>query len=476
MDSLLKLILLPLLAAGLSLLKLNPALSRGGVSLIFWSQFAYLIYLLEPVLLGKIKVLTLVPGIAADKIGALFALLTTLVVATAMTHACFFFQNESQAEPGSEEHVRIFYFSASLLLMAMTFVCFCDNLGYLWIAIEGTTLASAALVFHSRTKHSLEATWKYLIICSVGIAFALFGTILIFASSQQAVDAVGTLEISGLMAMAPKLNYSLLRLGFVFCLLGYGTKAGIFPLHSWLPDAHSEAPAPGSAMLSGGLLNCALLAIFRLSQIVLSAGHENLALKLPLVMGVLSVLAASLFLVRQSGIKRLWAYSSIENVGIILCAIGLNAPALFFLLALNHSLAKTAIFLLSGNIIQVCGSKQIHDIKGVLANSPVWAMMLAVSAFAVTGAPPFGAFVSEWGLLALCADKGYWWVVASLLMALALSFVVVSYHVSRCIWGTPAPTYKTLKQLPGAFFPALLIISTLLAGTTALTQKLVLLP
>jgi hydrogenase-4 component F len=415
-------------------------------------------------------------GFAVDRIGALFALLTTFVAASSISHAKIFFKNEeAHAEDGFDDKVSLFYFCANLFLLAMTSVCLSDNLGYLWISIEGTTLASAPLVYFAQTKHALEATWKYLIICSVGIAFALFGTILIFAASQQGL-AQNTLSISKLIETARGLDYPLLRLGFVFCLLGYGTKAGIFPLHSWLPDAHSEAPAPASAMLSGSLLNCALLAIWRLVSIVLASGHPALALTLPLAMGVTTVLAASFFLVRQSGLKRLWAYSSIENVGLMLSAIGLGSASLFFLLALNHSLAKVSIFLLSGNIIQSTGKYQIHDIKGILNASPVWAFLLTCSAFAVTGAPPFGAFIAEWALLAQSADTRLWWVVAILVFALALTFIVVCFHVGRCIWGNPSASTKVSNQFAGSIIPALLLFSTLAAGSTGITSYLVKLP
>ena len=216
----------------------------------------------------------------------------------------------------------------------MTFVFMCDNLGYLWIGIETTTLSSAPLIYFDRTKNALEASWKYLIICSIGIAFALLGTIFIFASSQHGAAQLhaGTLSISDLIAHATSLNFPLLRLGFIFCLIGYGTKAGVFPLHSWLPDAYSEAPAPASAMLSAILCNCALFGIWRVVQIAQATNTHAPTFRAG---GNIrndhrgrSQFDAN---VRQHSLKRLWAYSTIENIGIMLVAIGLGSGGLFSL-------------------------------------------------------------------------------------------------------------------------------------------------
>ncbi len=266
------------------------------------------------------------------RLDAAFVMLTAGVAACALTHGYFFYERElAVAEPPpTSAHIRLNYACAMLFVLAMCSVYLCKNLGYLWVCIESTTLLSAPLVYFGRTKHALEATWKYLIICSVGISFALLGTLFIFASSQHgAVVGGGTLEIARLVDVARDLDPKLLRFGFIFCLLGYGTKAGMFPLHSWLPDAHSEAPAPSSALLSGALLNCGLYALWRIGEIVnSSAAHFETGICL--WAGTITVMAASLFLIRQFALKRLLAYSSIENVGMMLVAIGLNSGPLFF--------------------------------------------------------------------------------------------------------------------------------------------------
>lgn len=483
MNQLILLSTLPLLASALAVIIRNVKVTRKLVPILCWLQMPVIIYIFFPILFpaaGPVAgvspaTISLCPEFTGDRLSALFLLLTTFVCSCALWHADSFFDREIQLSvPGYEaNHERIFYACSALFLLAMSFIFLCDNLGILWVCTEATTLASAALVYYSRTKHSLEATWKYLIICSVGIAFALLGTILIFASSQYGSVPHGSLNWRELTTSATLLQYPLLRLGYIFCLVGYGTKAGVFPLHSWLPDAHSEAPAPASAMLSGSLLNCALFAIWRISQLVSTSGHELLAMSIPLVLGAITTLAASLFLVHQRGIKRLWAYSSIENVGIMLVAIALGSGSLFFLQALNHSLAKVALFLLSGNMIQATGSKQLAQIKGILSASPAWGVLFCLAAFAVTGAPPFGAFTSEILILIRSADYGHGLVVGVLIVGLALSFIAVCIHVASILFGTPKNTTKSFRPVASSLVPALLVVCAIVCGITSLPALIV---
>ena len=440
------------------------------IAVLLWFQVLVVGFVLSPVLARRVDSLVIAQDFAVDRLAAFFVLLTQVVVASAMTHANVFFAQEGAHQTERRRNVRVFYTCTILFLLAMTAVFFCQNLGFLWISVEATTLASARLVYFHRSKHALEAAWKYLIICSVGIAFALFGTMFIFASSQYGAIQGGSLNMVELSRNATALQYPLLRLGFLFCLLGYGTKAGIFPLHSWLPDAHSEAPAPASAMLSGGLLNCALFAIWRIAELVLASGHLSLVRNAALSAGVITVVAASLFLIRQHGIKRLFAYSSIENVGLMLTAIGLGSGPLFFLLALNHSAAKVALFLVSGNIIQCTGTKELTEIRGLLATSPYWSAILMLGTFAVTGAPPFGAFVAEWQLLASGASQHLWQLVAPLVAALALSFLAVCMHVGKMLSGNPKSGNLPFSPFRSTVVPACLILITILTGLTAIPK------
>ncbi len=464
----------PLITAIFSLLVRRSALSRCIVAALCWVQMMVVLWLCWPILIGVQKYISSTDDFSIDRLGASFLVLTTLIGACALSHAKSFFEMEETISPTYKPyHEQIFYACSSVFLLAMSVVFVCDNLGILWVCIEATTLSTAALVYFSRTKHSLEATWKYLIICSVGIAFALLGTILIFSSSQHGGLPIGSLNFKELMAHATSLQYPLLRLGYIFCIVGFGTKAGVFPLHSWLPDAHSEAPAPASAMLSGALLNCALFPIWRLTQLVVEAHHEQLACTIPLVLGSITALAASLILIHQHGIKRLWAYSSIENVGIMLIAIGLGSGLLFFLQAFNHSVCKAALFLLSGNIIQATGKKSLADIKGVLNLSPVWGIALGLAAVGVTGAPPFGSFVSELLILIESANRGYWWVVVGLTVALLISFVAVSIHLTGILFGTARKEAIGFKPIATSCIPFLLIACAIAAGITSIPLCLV---
>lgn len=430
-----------------------------------WLQFTNLLKVTLPILSGHTDKLVLSPDFIITKLDAAFMLLTATVAVSAMSHGYFFYQREMLKEqPPTSVQIRINYVCALFFVTAMFIVFSCKNLGFLWVCVESTTLLSAPLVYFNRTKSALEATWKYLIICSVGMSFALLGTLFIFAAGQHGAVFGGTLRTYELIDIAQNLDYKLLRFGFIFCLLGYGTKAGMFPLHSWLPDAHAEAPAPSSALLSGSLLNCALFAIWRISEIVNAAPQSRISSEITLWVGTATVLAAALFLIKQRGLKRLFAFSSIENVGVMMVAIGLGSSALFFLQALNHSISKVALFLLSGNIMQGTGKKYITDQSGLMHSAPGWAVLLAAGTFAVTGAPPFGTFLSELLILMKIIDL-HWYVNAALLLVgLALAFIVVVMHIGRVFLGGDSGHTNYFKPVLSCAIPALLLAGSLYLG------------
>ncbi len=481
MPELISLCIIPIIICFLSLLKIENILLRRLVIVLIWIKLGIVIGITSRVFNQTTNNISLYADFGLDRIASAFLILTNVVAASSLSHAATFFSNENKLGRLTEpRHEHWFYFYSALFLTAMDFVFLSENLGFMWIAVEATTLFSAALVYYGRDKHALEATWKYLIVCSVGIAFALLGTILFFASSQFFIPA-GTLDIRTLTAEAGHLQPKFVQLGYIFCLLGYGTKAGLFPLHTWLPDAHSEAPAPASAMLSGSLLNCALFAICRLTELVKLTDHSFLATGVPIAWGALTTLVSSLFLVKQIGIKRLWAYSSIENVGIMLSAIGLGAPSLFFLQAVNHSVAKVSLFLLSGNIIQLYGTKELSQIRGLLVKSPALAITLFLSAAAVTGMPPFGSFVVEWLILLKAVDSGQILCTVSLILSLALTFIAVSIHVGNMILGNPkqesdgnsdAECVAVARPSMSITVPLLLCLVSLILGVTGLAQKI----
>ena len=270
--------------------------------------------------------------------------------------------------------------------------------------------------------------------------------------------------LSDLMARAKDLDPRLLRLGFIFCLLGYGTKAGIFPLHNWLPDAHSESPSPVSAMLSGALLNCALVAIWRLSQVMVAAGQAELVRQLLVPAGAITVIAASLMLVRQHDLKRMLAYSSVEHVGLLTLAIGIGSGQLFILHAFNHSIVKVALFLMAGGILHVYGTKELSKLGGILKASPVWGIVLIAAGFAIAGSPPFGTFISEWLLLRDTFASGE--IVAAIVMivGLTITFIAIATHVGRVVFGHERSPARTAPVRVWALTPALLLVMSLIAG------------
>jgi len=399
---------------------------------------------------------------AIDGLGAAFTCITTIVVAAALIQASFLLPAGRANHPMSDRRFCLFYTLAGLFVVAMYSAPLAQNLGYMWMALEATTLMSAPLVDFHRNRASLEATWKYLLLCSVGIAFALFGTVLFFAAQHGLLQ--GTLSTPGLMATAKSLDPKLLRVAYVFCLLGYGTKAGIFPLHNWLPDAHSEAPAPVSAMLSGALLNCALVGIWRVSQIVSAAGQDDFVRGLLVPAGAITVLAAGLMLIRQHDLKRMWAYSSVEHVGLLVVAIGMGAGPIFVLHAFNHSLAKTALFLISGNILEVLGTRSLSKLSGILRFAPLWGIVLVGAGFAIAGSPPFGTFLSEWLLLKTTFTGNQVFASVALVAGLTIAFLGVMSHLAGVVFG-PESDKSKLKPVPSwAAAPAVLLAGSLVAG------------
>lgn len=456
--------LIPLAVAILMYVVKDAKLAGRLVMLSSWFQLALLLYLTMPLFAGLTEKLLISKDFFLAPLDAGFVVLTLLVAAAAFTHGSIFYERELQEEQApTSGNIRLNYACAVLFVLAMCGVYFCKNLGYLWVCVESTTLLSAPLVYFSRTKHALEATWKYLIICSVGISFALLGTLFIFASSQHGAVPGGSLRFDELVESAGKLDAKLLRFGFIFCLLGYGTKCGMFPLHGWLPDAHSEAPAPSSALLSGSLLNCALFAIFQIGSIALASG-SGLAFLIALWGGTVTVVAASLFLIRQHALKRLFAYSSIENVGVMLMAIGLNVPWLFLFQAVNHSISKVSLFLLSGNIVQATGKKGLAEQSGVMASAPAWGILLALSVFAATGAPPFGTFLSELLVLVKAFESNHSINAVLLLFAISLSFIVVCMHVGRVLLGAKSPQFDYFRPIASSIIPLGLVLLSLCLG------------
>src|SRR6201984_1490004 len=332
-------------------------------------------------------------------------------------------------------------FNFTMLLALLT-----NNMGILWVALEAATLTTVLLVSLYRTPASLEAAWKYFILCGVGIAQALFGTILLYFAAEKLLGAGGgALLWTELNNVKGDLEPAVLSLAFVFLLVGYGTKVGLVPLHNWLPDAHAEGPTPVSAVLSGLLLNVALYAVVRCKVLVEGSLHTSFAKELMMGFGLVSVVVAALLLSRQKDIKRMFAYSSIEHMGIMTFAFGIGGAIANFAALLHmtvHSLTKSAIFFAVGHAAQKTGTQMMDGIRGLITISPVIGWGLVLGTLAILGMPPFGVFASEF-LILTTAMREQPWATPFLLLALGVAFAAVFSKGQPMVFGE-----TTLKRLP----------------------------
>ncbi len=339
------------------------------------------------------------PYILVDDLNNVFIVLTTFVGFTTSVFSASYIEHELEIGRLTPTFLRFYHAMYQVLMFALNLALVTNNIGVMWVGIELSTLTTVLMVGIYRTHEALEAAWKYFILGSVGIALALFGTILIYMAAQPAIgEGLNSMVWTTLMAHASAFDPSLLNLAFVFLLLGYGTKVGLAPLHAWLPDAHAEGPTPISAVLSGLLLNVALYALLRF-KMLLAANPEALAPgSLMISMGLVSIVFAAFMLYRRGDIKRLFAYSSIEHMGIITFAFGMGGPLANFAGLLHmcmHSLTKSAIFFAVGDIAQVKGTQKIADMGGLTQSNPVLGWGLVLGVVAIAGLPPLGIFMSE---------------------------------------------------------------------------------
>ena len=334
--------------------------------------------------------------------------------------------------------LRLYHAMFQLFMATMLTALLTNNMGILWVAMEAATLTTVLLVSLYRTPASLEAAWKYFILCGVGIAQALFGTILLYFAAEKVLGAGGgALLWTELESVKAQLEPTVLSLAFVFLLVGYGTKVGLAPLHNWLPDAHAEGPTPVSAVLSGLLLNVALYAVVRCKVLVQGAVDTPVAARLMMGFGLLSVVLAAFLLSRQKDVKRLFAYSSIEHMGIVTFAFGMGGAVANFAALLHmtvHSLTKSAIFFAVGHATQKTGTQLIDGIRGLVTLSPVIGWGLALGTLAILGMPPFGVFASEF-LILTTAMREQPWATPLLLGALGLAFASVFSKVQPMVFG-----------------------------------------
>ena len=391
-----------------------------------------------------------------DPLNVFLILLTAFVGFTTALFSRPYMRNEHAHGRLSSARLRLYHSMFQLFMGTMLVALSTNNLGILWVAMEAATLTTVLLVALYRTPASLEAAWKYFILCGVGIAQALFGTILIYFAAERVLGAEhGALLWTHLDGVKAQLEPTVLSLAFVFILVGYGTKTGLVPLHNWLPDAHAEGPTPVSAVLSGLLLNVALYAVIRCKVLVDGALGTAFAGQLMMGFGLLTVVAAAFYLSRQKDIKRLFGFSSIEHMGLITFAFGMGGPVANFAALLHmtvHSLTKSAIFFAVGHAAQMAGTQIIADIRGLLKRSPTVGWGLLIGTLAILGLPPFGVFASEF-LLLTTAIKHYPWAAPILLIALGVAFAAMLGKVQDMVLGEP-------NVQPLAHNPALLPVFT----------------
>ncbi len=347
-----------------------------------------------------------------------------------------------------------------ILLGMMSLVAFTHHLGLMWVAIEATSLASAPLLFFNRTPHSLEAAWKYLLICSVGIALALLGSFFLAYSSLYS-GLESTLLFDDLVKSAPQLSKPWLQAAFVTLLVGYGTKMGLAPMHTWKPDAYGEAPGIVGALLAGGVTSCAFIAIFRVTTILNAAQESRFGSKILIGIGLLSMAVAAVFLVRQKDYKRMLAYSSIEHMGILVLGIGLGGPGIFgaLLHLLNNAFAKGVLFLSSGNIHRAYGSKSTDQVSGALVRLPASGALFLGGFIAITGSPPFGPFMSEFIILRQAFHTGQFAVAGLALLLLLVIFIGMGNTVLAIVQGPPtsAGSPGNFHDTPQTVLPIILL-------------------
>lgn len=424
-------------------------------------------------LLAASKVMLGTPLIAGnhwlyiDSLGAIFLGLVGVVGCLTGVYSIGYMSHELEHGEIDTGTLCNYYGFFNLFLFTMLLAVTANNLIMMWVAVEATTLGSTFLVGLYGQRSSLEAAWKYIIICTVGVAFGLYGTVLIYSNAASVMgQPENAIFWTVVLENAKSLDPTLVHLSFVFALIGFGTKAGLFPMHAWLPDAHSEAPSPTSALLSAVLLNCALLVIIRYYILVSKSIGPAFPQMLLMVLGFLSIAVAAFFIIVQRDMKRLLAYSSVENMGLIALSLGIGGPlgvlaALFH--TINHSLAKALLFCGSGNILIKYGTRDLDAVKGVLKVAPITGILITAGALALGGLPPFNIFVSEFFVITAGIKAGHPVLMIICLLLLTVVLAGLVRMVASTVFGpSPEAVQKgelgALTLLPMAVLLALMLM------------------
>ncbi len=408
-----------------------------------------------------------------DDLNIFFIMLNTLVGFTTSVFSGSYIEHEIETGHLTPLFVRFYHAMFQGMMGAMNLALLANNIGLMWVGLEFATLMTVIMVGIYRTPSALEAAWKYFILGIVGISLAFFGTIIVYLAGQSVLgEGVPAMTWSRLIEVAPQLDAGLLNLAFIFLLVGYGTKVGLAPLHAWLPDAHAEGPTPISAVLSGLLLNVALFALLRFKMLI--AAHPGAMKPGPIMItiGLISLIFAAFMLYQRRDIKRLFAYSSIEHMGLITFAFGMGGPLANFAALLHmvmHSLTKSAIFFAVGHVAQAKGTQRLADIRGLSVSHPGLALGLAAGVIAISGLPPFGAFMSEFliltstfarePLLALAVAFGLLVAFGALLLRLQDVLFGAPTEPAHKVSASSAPliVHLSLVLVAGLYLPAALV-------------------
>ncbi len=375
-----------------------------------------------------------------DSIGKVFLLEFSVLFCACSFYAIDYLQYRNERDN------RVLCTGMLVCLSAMSLTVVSHHMGLLWLAIETTTLAMAPMVYFNHNARSIEATWKYMLICSVGIALALLG-IFFLAYSTVVAGLEPSLILEELQGYASRLPKVWLNAAFIFMLIGYGTKMGLAPMHTWKPDAYGEAPGIVGAMMAGGLANCGFLGLIRVYQICMHSGDVRFFHHVLIGMGLFSIAVAAVFLVRQTDFKRMLAYSSVEHMGLLTLALGLGGKALFgaMLHVIANGLGKGVMFLISGNIHRAFASKNMEIARGTLKRAPWSGTLFLLGFFGLTGSPPFATFASEFSIFSGALGQGHLLIAISLAILISVAFLGMSFTVLPVVFGDPPAKRQRTK-------------------------------
>lgn len=377
-----------------------------------------------------------------DAVGGVFLSLIAVTGLLVNLYSIKYMQWEIDKKEIDVKDTRLFFALSHLFVFTMTFSVLSNNIVLMWVAIEATTLSSVFMVALFKGKRSTESGWKYIVICSIGLAFALYATVLLYSAGYAVVhDSEDIMLWTTLMAHAKEINPDALKLIFVFALIGYGTKAGLAPTHTWLPDVHAEGPAPASAMLSGILLKCAILALIRYYAIVGNSmvGFEYVQ-SMMLISGLVTIMISAFFLLRQHDVKRMFAYHSVAHMGVI--AFGMGVGGIFgmfavFFHALAHSVTKALAFCITGNLVKIYGTRDMTKMGGLIRIAPITAILFCISILSLIGVPGFAIFVSEFLMIKTSIATGLAFPVTIFIIGLIIIFIADFSHYNLATFGDP---------------------------------------